>query len=125
MKTLIAASFLALTSSCAFALDIYGGFDNPDLSAHYSPYSVEIRSMPSASAVPDALGNFYAGNPDVDNELRGYDPMRSFGGELYTSLDVLTAGNPDSGTGVRFVPAARLELGEVIAAEGVGEQGGV
>lgn len=129
MKTLIAASALTLFANSALAFNIYGGFSNPDISSNASnAYGVEIPVTSRAvSSVPDSLGEYYAGNPDVDHgRIPGYVPIRDFGGPLYTSLDELTFGNPDSGLSNRFEMELEPRFGvdSAIVSSDDGDDGG-
>ncbi|MEA3274503.1 MAG: hypothetical protein U9Q81_04255 [Pseudomonadota bacterium] len=112
MKTLIAASALSLTANIAFAYDYAGNFAGPDIYAHFdNNYGVEYPAPTvTSSGVEPSLHDFYAGNPDVyTGRIPGYVPIRSVRGPQFTSLDELTFGNPDSGTGVRLAPPIDVE----------------
>lgn len=127
MKTLITAAALTLFANSALAFDIYGGFSNPDLRTTYSnAYGVEIPVRPRVvSSVPDSLGDYYAGNPDVySGSIPGYVAVQDFGGPRYSSYDELTFGNPDSGTASRFEVAPQLVRGTAIVSKDSGNDHG-
>jgi len=127
MKNLIAASAMSLFANSALAFNIYGGFSNSDISPDASnAYGVKVPVMARAvSSVPDSLGEYYAGNPDVDHgSTRGYIPIHDLGNPLYTSLDVLTFGNPDNGTANRFEMVLQFEAENAIVSRHGGDGDG-
>lgn len=88
MKTLIAFSVLALSSTAALA-DWEDVFRNPDLSTNVHGYVEDVR-MPADDPVADAFpgnGDLYSGD-----SVEG-GPGASYGG--LTSLEQLVRGNPD------------------------------
>jgi len=85
MKTLIAASILALASGSAFA-DWEDVWQNPDLSVNFDGY-METGS----SAVNDPLESVFRGNGDL---YAGGD-SEAFSGSGATSYDLFVRDNPD------------------------------
>jgi hypothetical protein len=88
MKTLIAFSVLALSSTAALA-DWEDVFRNPDLSVNYQGHVESVR-LPAIDPVSDA----FPGNGD----LYSGDSVEGGAGSSYgslTSLERLVRGNPD------------------------------
>jgi hypothetical protein len=128
MKTLIPALVLTLTTNAASAIEIYGGFAGPDNAPEFeTAYSVDFKSpAPSDVDFGVSLYALVAGNPDSDSgPVRGYAPLSDPTAPRYTSLDVLTFGNPDSGTGVRIEPEPSVEVGNIITSSDRGDDSGV
>ena len=119
MKTLITAAVVSLATANAAAFDFYAGFSGPDNDLSYSPaHKIEDpQASPVATRVQIALDELLAGNPDSDR--RGSDDYVAIvdpTAPINTSLDILTHGNPDSGTGVRLKGRPVVEVGNIIAA---------
>ena len=116
MKSLIAFTALTISSSVAFAIDIYDGFIGPDVVSTYNgPYGDRIIDpAPSLVDPKVSLFEFVAGNPDSDNgrPIPGYVPIVDPTAPRFTSLDEFTYGNPDSGVGVRIPPDVVGEFGK-------------
>lgn len=88
MKTLIALSVLALSSTVAQA-DWEDVFQNPDLSNNYKGYVEGVR-LPAQDPVADA----FPGNGDLHSGESVEGGTGSSYGSL-TSLEKLVKGNPD------------------------------
>ena len=88
MKTMIALSILALSSTAAQA-DWENVFQNPDLSVNHEGYVQEI-SLPASDPVAKA----YPGNSDLFSGDSVEGGIGTNTGGL-SSLEVLTADNPD------------------------------
>jgi len=103
MKTLIAASALALVSNIAVAHDYEASFQSPDVNPQYgAPYWIE-DNLSSGIEVTPSIEAWYRGNPDA---YAGYadsssDPTLRFGSSAVgtTSLDLFNKGNPDTYSG--------------------------
>jgi hypothetical protein len=88
MKTLIALSFLALSSTAAQA-DWEDVFQNPDLSVNYKGHVEDVRL-----AADDPVAAAFPGNGD----LHSGESVEGGIGSSYnvlTSLEQLVKGNPD------------------------------
>ena len=105
MKTLISATVLALLSSSALAAESWwGGFGN---NSEVDPlYSNSIGNRPiiteqSAHEVTVSLDEYGKGIPDLyaGYGVDGYVDVQIDSASFVTSLDKLTAGNPDIDTG--------------------------
>ena len=112
MKTLIAATVLALSANAASAFDWYDGFSGPDTVPGYD-ISGGADFPTSASSGGDGEVSLYgllAGNPDSDNgPIPGYVPIVDPTVRRYSSLDLFTYGNPDSGTDLGIEPDPFVE----------------
>jgi len=127
MKSLIAATVLTFSTNAALALEIYGDFAGPDNSPAFdTTHGIEFGlRAPSAADFEVSLYGLLAGNPDSDNRpVPGYVPISDPTAPRYTSLDWLTFGNPDSGTGVRIETRPSVEIGNIVPAASKGGDSG-
>lgn len=105
MKTLISATVLALASNLAVAAESWwGGFgNNPEVAPLYSNSIGKrpIPTEPSAHGVTVSLDEYGKGIPDLyaGYGADGYVDVQVSSASFVTSLDKLTAGNPDIDTG--------------------------
>ena len=96
MKTLIAASALALFANVANAGPWWtDSWQNPDLDTRFGPSYGHVVEVVVPSNFRISLYEFNRGNPEYSYlKLQDYEPMfRSH--EAITSLDRFNRGNPD------------------------------
>ena len=128
MKSLITATILTLAASGTSAIEIYGDFASLDNSPSFdTAYGTEFGlSSPVSADFEVSLYGLLAGNPDSDNgPVPGYVPISDPTAPRYTSLDWLSFGNPDSGTGVRIKIRPAVEIGDIVPSAATVDDSGV